>query len=950
MIRRLAVTLAALVALTATAHFTWAQAAESDLPFDPTVRRGTLSNGLAYYVKDHPEPRNRAALWLAVRAGSVLEEERERGVAHFVEHMAFNGTTRFAGNEVVSYLESIGSRFGAHVNAHTSYDETVYKLEVPTDDAAALETAFEILSDWAYAISFDPEESVRERGVVLEEWRKNRRAAGRLLEQELRMIFGASRYAERLPIGVPEIIETATAELLRGFYERWYRPDLMAVIAVGDFDAARIEDAIRRHFAPPPEGMARQARAARPEPPTKPPHYPIPTHTDTRIGVVTDPELILTALKLFYRLPADTGQDRAAYRRRLVESLFTSMANARLFERAQEVDPPFVGGWIDARLQLYALHNDVVRVLVMPADAAGVMRALDGLLEEMQRILRYGFTATELERAKVTLLRGAESAWLERDRRPSRELTDLYKRHFVEGRVVPGSAADYALNQQLVPEISLAEVNQVAARWRDPGNTVVLLSGPEVAAGPEVEQALLARLTGAAALVVEPYADLAGDVPLLAKAPQPGSITAEHRIEAIDAVQWTLSNRVTVIAKQTDFKNDEVLVLATSPGGTSLVADADYVSAGTATALVTGSGAGVHDQVALQKLLAGNTAAVQPVIGDLFEGFSGSSSPQDLETLFQLITLYATAARLDPTYYATLYALLQSLAETLRAQPDSVFEDTLASVLSQDHFRKRPLTPETLKELSLERAEAVYADRFQDFSDFTFIVVGAFDWQRLRSLTESYLAALPSAGRREQWRDEGIDPPPGVVERAVRMGTEPRAVTRLVFAGEMAWSRTESVTLQALSSVLQIRLRELLREELGGVYSVSVTRSAKLLPDPEYKVQVSFSSDPARADEMLEAVFSVVEWLSGGGEQSYLDKFKEGVRTARDESFRTNFHWLDAIARVVHRGERFSVITRTSYDQRLDALTLEQVAAAARRYLRRDRYVRVLLLPETTAE
>ena len=753
-IRTFAILATAVLTLAAVTSLAWAQASEGDLPFDPDAHRGTLGNGLTYYVKENREPLNRAQLRLALRAGSILEEEDERGLAHYVEHMAFDGTERFAGHEIIEYLESIGSKFGPDLNAHTSFDETVYKIEIPTDDAAVIETAFEMLSDWAFAITFDPEEVEQERGVVLEEWRTRRGAGARIRDLQYPVLFGDSRYSERLPIGLPEVIETATPDDLRAFYERWYRPDLMAVAVVGDFDAEQMVERIRRHFAPPPEGDAYQERAARPEAPTVRPEYPVPAHAEPRVTVNTDPEMSATTLRIYAKLPPRTGQSLATYRHLLTRSLFAMMANSRLFERTQVADPPFIGAWFGQGL---LLANTAVLYASVRVDEDGVERGLDTVLEEMQRILRHGFTATELEREKANLLRSMESAWLERDQRPSVRLVEEYVRHYMEGESVPGIDAEYELHQQLLPEITLQEVSRLAEPWHTLDSTVAMISGPDaVASGPEVEQALLAKLRAAGDLQVDPYEDVVSDIPLLADLPEPGSITAEDPIESVDAVRWTLSNGVTVIAKQTDFRNDEVLLKATSPGGTSLVADGDYIAAITATAIAAGSGAGVHDRVALDKLLAGNTAAAAPFIGALFEGFSGSSSPEDLETLLQLVTLYGTAPRLDPTYYASYSSRLRSNIENRRAQPDAVFADTIRSALSQDHFRSRPFTLAVLDEMDLERSAAVYQDRFADFGDFTFIIVGAFDWDR-PPYTGEQLPGRPAGGR-----------PPGAVAGSER--------------------------------------------------------------------------------------------------------------------------------------------------------------------------------------
>ena len=916
---------------------------DAPLAFDPTVVRGTLGNGLVYYVKHNEEPRERAHLSLVVKAGSILEEEEQRGLAHFVEHMAFNGTERFAKQEIVEYLESIGSTFGADLNASTGFDYTQYFLEIPTDDPEILETAFQILSDWAFAITFAPDEIELERGVILEEWRLRRGFGARFQDNWFPLIFGDSRYNERSPIGLPEIIETAPAQRLRDFYERWYRPDLMTVIAVGDFDTEVIEAKVRQYFAPPPEGEAGQASAAVGSA-TDRPRYGVPEHDAPRVNVFSDPEAPATQIFLLRKLPPETGQDLAALRRIVVERLAFMMLNARLFERGQVEDPPYLGasgagGSFVEPVDLVQFGAWVEQDAVEPGFAA--------LLEETQRARRHGFTESELAREKTNLLSAAERVYKERDQRESANLAQEYADHFLSGTPVPGIEAEWDLYQMLLPQISLAEVDAVAASWSEPGNTVLLVMRPDGSDGKsddDLESELQAQLAAADTLEVDPYEDEFADVPLLATLPTPGTIDSEEQIESIDALKWTLSNGITVIAKQTDFKNDEVVFGAFSPGGNSLVADADHVSALYAAQLVSGSGVGLHDNVTLDKLLTGKRVSVSPYIAELFEGFSGRTSPDDMETLFQLITLYATAPRLDPVYFSTYETSLRSVAETRADQPDAVFSDAVTTVLSQNHFRRRPLTLELLDELSMERAEAVYADRFADMGDATFVFVGAFDWETLRSLTATYLASLPSTGRAEQWRDVGIDPPTELEDHVVRSGIEPRSLTALLFAGDMVWSRQEALTLTAAGEMLQIRLRERLREQLGGTYSVGVNAGSRLLPDPEYQISVFFGSDPARAEELLKEVAEELDWLRDGGEQEYLDTVKELLRTPRAEQLRDNGFWLNQIQAAMQRGESFTAII--GFDEWLDALTLEQVAAAARLYLTENRSVRVVLLPE----
>ena len=932
-------------AATATALPTPASEAGLDtpLPFDPEVVRGTLSNGLSYYVRHNEEPRDRAQITLVVKAGSVHETEEQRGLAHFVEHMAFNGTERFAKQEIISYLESIGSGLGADVNARTGFDDTLYFLEVPTDDPEITETAFQILSDWAYAVSFDPEEVELERGVVLEEWRLYQGFGSRLQDNLLKLLFGSSLYSLRSPIGLPEVIETAPVQLLRDYYEHWYRPDLMAVVAVGDFDVEVIEAKIQQHFAPPPDGEATQERAADARSTDRPDFY-VPGHEAPRIEVFTDSESPGTQLVLVRKLTPDAGRDHTAFRRRVVERLAFMMLNARLSERAQVADPPYL--LANAGRSQYVEQLDIVTFSAW-VNPGGVERGLSAVLEELQRVGVHGFTEGELEREKSNLLRSEESAYKQRDQVPSQRFVDRYVAHFLSGRPAPGIEAEWALYQELIPQISLQEFDEVADSWNRPEDRALLVVRPEETDGSsddELTAATLAQLNQASVLEVEPYVDLLGDIPLMSAIPEPGSIFAEEEIESIGVQRWTLSNGVTVIARQTDFRDDEVLFRAFSPGGHSLATDEDHVSATHAAQLVGGSGVGPHDTVTLEKLLAGKRVRVTPFIGELFEGFSGSASPDDMETMFQLIALYATAPRLDPVFFDSYEARLRSIAETREAQPDAILSDTVNTIRRQSHFRARPLTVGLLEELDLESAEAVYAERFADLGEATFVFVGAFEWDELRSLASTYLASLPNTGRSEEWRDLDIDPPPQTEDHVVHAGIEPRSRTVLVFAGDMEWDRQEALELEVAGEMLGIRLRERVREQLGGTYSIGVGARGSSLPDDEYLVSISFGSDPSRTEELFGEVIAEVEWLRAGGEQEYLDKAKELLRTEREEDLRENRFWLNEIRAVVQRGESFEEITR--FNILLDRLTLEDVAAAAQLYMTVDRYLRVVLLPE----
>ncbi len=504
------------------------------LAFDPSVSRGTLSNGLSYYIKHNEEPRNRAQIALVVKAGSILEEEDQLGLAHLAEHMAFNGTERFAKQEIVEYLESIGSTFGADLNAQTGFDYTLYWLEIPTDDPEITETAFQILSDWAYAVSFDPVEVDLERAVVLEEWRLSQGFYSRLEDNLFQLIFGSSRYADRSPIGLPEVIESAPVELLREFYERWYRPDLMAVVAVGGFDTELIEAKVKQHFAPPPEGEASQERSAA-APSTDKPRFDIPGHGVPRIEVFTDTESPGTQFVLVRKLAPDIGQDLASFRRIVVERLAFMMLNARLFERGQIADPPYLSA--GAGHSTYVEPLDIVTFSAW-VEPDGVERGLAAVLEELQRIRQHGFTDSELTREKSNLLRSVESLYKQRDQIPSQSFIDEYIDHFLNGTPAPGIEAEWELYQELLPQISLAEFDALAEFWTQSVDTALLVVRPEdtdSSTDGDLATAALEQLQTANTLVVDPYLDALDDVPLLATLPTPGNITEEEEIESIDA-------------------------------------------------------------------------------------------------------------------------------------------------------------------------------------------------------------------------------------------------------------------------------------------------------------------------------------------------------------------------------------------------------------------------------
>jgi len=912
------------------------------IPPDPAVMTGTLANGLTYFIHENGEPENRAALRLVVNAGSILEDDDQLGLAHFVEHMAFNGTENFAKQELVSYLESIGMRFGPDLNAYTSFDETVYMLQVPMDDPEVLATAFQILVDWAGGVLFDPEEVDNERGVVIEEWRRRLGGSDRIQDEQFPVIFHGSHYAERLPIGDPEILANAPVERLRSFYEDWYRPDLMAVVAVGDFDGDAIEAAIREAFSGLQGPGDRRPRTEADVPIDHPP----------LISIATDPEMPAAQVGVLYKHSESSRGTVADFRRARVRSLHARMLNVRLSELVYQADPPFASASASTtNLVRGADASDFSAVLA----SGGYMRALDALLTEVERVARHGFTAVELEREKASLRRSYERRLAEAEDRSSSSLANRYAQAFLNGDPYPSVETEVALLDAVLPGITLGETSAFAREWLSGEGRVVLVAGPERAGLDVPDEEVVAEVFAAvAAKEIEPYVAVDLDVPLLAEIPEGSPVIAEESVNEIGVTIWELANGVRVVLKPTGFSDDEIVFRGTSPGGTSLapeeilghVLPITLMPAGDLGAIVAEGGVGELGPVALNRHLSDKEASAVPFIGPLTEEIRGSASQQDMETALQLIYQRFTAPRMDEPVFQSLKSQIPLLAN-LRFLPSMMFLDTLAAYRGQGH----PRGPQTLAQqvrdkraAELDVAMDFYRDRFADASDFTFYFVGAFDLDGIRPLVETYLGGLPSLGRTEDWIDHGVDPPPGVIEKTIYKGIAPQSTTAIFFRGDGEYSPEESMVIGAMAGILQTRLRERLREELGGTYSVGVSGGISYRPDEEYSVVIQFGSDPRRTEELSAAVFEEIERLKADGPDAQMvDNIREAQRRSKETNLERNAYWLGRLAAL--ENARLDIREIPSYGL-IEGWTAEQVRQAANRYLRTDRYMKFVLLPE----
>jgi zinc protease len=902
------------------------------MPTDPAIATGALPNGLRYYVRTNHKPEHRLELRLVVNAGSVLEEDDQQGLAHFVEHMAFNGTAHFPKLDIINFMQSIGMRFGPSVNAFTSFDETVFMLQVPSDDPAVLDRSMLILEDWAHAITFDPAEIDKERGVILEEWRLGRGAAARMQDKQFPILLQGSRYAERLPIGKPDIIRTFKPERLTTFYHDWYRPDLMAVVAVGDVDAPALERLIRTHFGSIPA-------AANPRPR---PAFDVPGHAETRYAIATDPEAARSSVSVYTTMPARDQTTLGAYRQQLVEGLYSAMLNARFSEIAQKPDAPFLGAGAD--------HGTLVRtaeanVLSATVKEGGIPAGLDALFTEAERVARFGFTATELERQRTNYLRSIEQAMVERADRESSSYAAEYIRNFTEHEPIPGIEYENALYKRFIPEITLAEINALAATWSADRNRVVEANGPEKPGAVPSETQLAAVMTGAASKNLTPYSDTGADKPLLASAPAPGRITDTKTRDAFGITEWVLSNGAKVVLKPTTFSQDEVLLRGFSPGGTSLASDADYIPASTAAQVVASGGVGSFNAVELRKVLTGKVASATPYIDDETEGVMGSASVKDLETMFQLVYLRFTAPRADAEIFNVITSQTKARLANQAAQPEFAFSQALNQALWQDNPRTRLMTPALIDQMDLQKSFAFYKDRFADAGDFTFVIVGSFQPEMLKPLVERYLASLPSTGRKETWKDTGVRPATGVVTREVFKGIEPKSRTQIVFSGPFEYDQAHRVAVRAMSMALENRLREGLREELGGTYSVSASGGYSKIPVEQYTVSIGFGSAPDRMAELIRRTFEEIDGLKKNGPSPALvQEVREILLRDYETSSHENGFFARELAVRYQYGEPLEdLFGLADFYRKVDAKMIQD---AAKTYLNEKNYVECSLYPE----
>ncbi len=903
------------------------------IPLDPNVKTGKLANGFTYFIRKNTEPKNRATLYLANKVGSILENDDQQGLAHFMEHMSFNGTKSYPKNDLVNYLQKAGVRFGADLNAYTSFDETVYQLPIPTDDLEVFKNGMQIMRDWAQDATLDIAEIEKERGVVIEEKRLGKGAAQRMQQQYLPMLFNNSRYSNRLPIGTEEVLKNFKPETIKAFYADWYRPDLQALIVVGDIDVAQVEQMIKTKFSD----------LKKPAKPRQRTQYQIPLTGKNQFMAVTDKEFPVTVVQMIVKHPEMVIRTDADYRKSAIRSLFNRMIQARFSELTKQGNPPFLqaGGNISGFLAGLDAFN-----AFLVAKPGELEKGFKATLTETERIKRFGFTQTELDRAKQAYQTQMESALKEKDKTSSDAFVNEYLQYFLKGEASPGIDYEFNLAKTQLPSISLDEVNAVVKQYVTDSNRDIIVMGPEKDKDKLPTEALVnSWVESVTKSAIQAYVDQVSDKPLLAEKPKAGTIIAEQKLADLGVTELTFSNGVKAILKPTDFKNDEINFSAYSPGGTSLYADADFQSASNAANIVRSSGLGDFDAITLPKMLNGKKVSVGPYIAERSEGISGFTSPKDLETALQLNYLYFTKPRKDAEIFKGLITQQKGGLSNRENDPNSVYSDTVNAVLGNYNVRRTGPSLQKVEQINLDRAFEIYKERFADASDFTFVFVGSFDVEKMKPLLAQYLGGLPSSNRKEEAKDLGIKIPTGKIAKTVFKGTEQKSTVRLVISGDFIYNSENVNKLEALSEILQIKLTERLREDEGGVYSPGAFVSYGKYPTARYSFTITFGCGPENVEKLIAASLDEIAKLRKNGPQAVdLEKFLAEERRSTEVQLKENGFWLGYLVNQYQNQEDPKMLL--TYLESLKKLNTENLKQAANQYLIDSNFIRLVLEPE----
>lgn len=916
-------------------------AADLKLPLDEDVRYGVLDNGMTYYIRSNSEPKDRASFYMIQNVGAILEKDSQNGLAHFLEHMAFNGTKHFPGKGILNTLERHGVAFGYNINAYTAQDETVYNLsEVPTNKPGLIDTCLLVLNDWSNYLLLDADEIEAERGVIAEEWRTRRNADFRLYRASMPFIYNQSKYAERDVIGDIDVIRNFEYDVLRDFYHNWYRTDLQAIAVVGDFDAGEVEQKVIDLFSKIPAVENPMERGV----------TMIPDNDEMIYGLVTDKEADQSEISIYIReFVADPGIDNIEQlRNSYIEQLFNRVMSQRISELLQKGEPPFVMGNI---VRTSLTRNYEVTLIRAIAKTNEEDRALAAILEEVERVKRFGVTPGELERAKSHMLNRMENRVKEKDKITNDQYAGEYRAHYLDDYAYMDIEVEFQLMQTLLNSISAEDIVKEMPRWFSEKNNVMVISGPESEDVHHLsEEEALALLDASKAMEVEPYEDAEVAASLMEVLPLPGKVVAIKEIPELGAEEWTLSNGAKVVYRFADYEKDNISFRAVSPGGSSLY-DTDYVpSMDMLSSIVPFYGVGDYDQPTLQKMLTGKTINLNLQLNELTEGMQGSASPKDFETLMQLIHLRFTSPRFDEEAHAAITGRYLAFVENMNKNPQKIMSDSLNLILTDHHPRTRVMDADFIRDVTLQQIREVYTDRFNDASDFTFFFVGNIQKDTLVPYVEEYIATLPSTQRTEHWIDRKVNEPQGRVEKEIPMQLSvPKSTVILVFNKEMKYTPENLVALRVIKGILDLRFTESIREEEGGTYGVSASTSLREYPDAKANMMIAFDTDPQKAEYLKGLVYDELDQLmKEGPSEEDLSKTVKNMLKDREQDRAHNSYWMNTLYNYYQHDINFN--DPENFEEILQSLSAKDVKKAMKQLYKGANVVDLVFSPSDDKE
>ena len=924
----------ALLVLVACALTTFAQQMPP-IPMDPNVRVGKLENGLTYYIRYNNYPEGQANFYIAQKVGSSIEEDNQRGLAHFLEHMCFNGTEKFPGNGVVKYLESIGVKFGGDLNAYTSIDETVYNIDnVPMSVAGAVDSCLWILHDWAGGLLLEDEDIDKERGVIHEEWRQRNTAQQRMMEAVSLEMYPNSPYGARFPIGTMEVIDNFPYQALRDYYEKWYRPDQQAIVVVGDVNVDEIEAKIKGIFAD----------LTMPENPAERIYYPIADNKEPIIALAQDKEQQYGIVYLYAKheaIPNEAKGDMQYLILDYAKSMFAQMMHGRMNELAMQPDAPFVEGMVSDGEFFLAKTKGAVNGAIVPKEGK-MKESVAVLYREMLRAQRHGFTESEYVRARAEYLTNLESAYNERAKVRSQRYCKEYVRHFIDNEPMPGIEIEYSIMSQYAPNLPVELVNQVVASLMSDSNLVVMAMLPEKEGLVHPTKEEIAQLLAdVAAEDITAYEDKVSDEPLIAEEPAGGKVVkvkeAKHGYK-----QLTLSNGATVYLKSTDFKADQIMMSVVSKGGTALYDASEAINLGQVVDVIENNGIGNFSTTDLQKVLAGKKARVAPYINLNMEGMNGSSTPKDFETLMQLTYLQFTAPRLDDEAFASYKSKMKAMLENQELDPQTALGDTITKVLYNNHPRAISMKAADVEKTDDARILEIYKERFANAADFSFIFTGAIDEAVAIPLIEKYIGGLPAGGKKEKIVDAKVDIQKGEIKNIFekQMAT-PSATVYLVYSGKMKHNLKNALMMSVTDQILDIIYTEEIREKEGGTYGVGTSGSITRVPKETFRLLVMFQTAPELREKLTGiAVDLLNKYAEEGPRQKDLDKVREYMLKKYAENQKENSYW----ANMLHNEVVLGYDGYTDYEKTLNSITTEDLKKFMKSMLKQGNAIEVSMV------